>query len=399
MLWQHNSFPLAAWRDGLFGVQALSQRDKKIRDAQLSVLTKYGVLADFSGVSEAALDNAIKGGVASSAVQEMTFANWCDEVLEPGARVPVARFKSNDIPGQTRLGSVSVWQELARGLQAKERQLKASLREVKRLGAEFEKMQQTDSCRTTADTAMNGEPALRAWYVSTAARLQPILHAIREVEGAFFDYQGKYNRDYRSDLVQTIFNAMHSLDCLGFHIDVELWPTPPQEPPSPPIVLNRSQLARNEDDAGENVKVVVKGIPAEVAIAASDYFSRSDELPASDTDISFDWHVHVCPRQPLIYTKGELFHLSCFIRNLFEAMVRSGDRRPRGSLRESLILCLLLSRTAPSALPTSHARSLELRDTLESGLGVAASRKNRLGDSDASAGDIIQHLFQVLDSL
>ena len=48
--------------------------EKKAKAAQLSVLSKYGVLADFSALEDAELDRALKGGIPAAAAQDLTFA-------------------------------------------------------------------------------------------------------------------------------------------------------------------------------------------------------------------------------------------------------------------------------------------------------------------------------------
>ena len=80
--------------------------ESKAKAAQLSVLSKYGVLADFTDVEEVALDRALKGRLSASALKELTFAHWRDQLLGPGVRLPVARF-ANPVPGQIRLGRIS----------------------------------------------------------------------------------------------------------------------------------------------------------------------------------------------------------------------------------------------------------------------------------------------------
>src|SRR5690606_3982358 len=58
------------------------------------------------------------------------------------------------------------------------------------------------------------------------------------------------------------------------------------------------------------------------------------------------------------YSEEELFHLGCFLQKLFEAVAKSGDHRPRGSLREKMILCELLYKTAPCMLPYRPDRGM-----------------------------------------
>lgn len=51
--------------------------ESKAKAAQLSVLSKYGVLADFTDVEEVVLDRALKGRLSAIASKDLTFAHWC----------------------------------------------------------------------------------------------------------------------------------------------------------------------------------------------------------------------------------------------------------------------------------------------------------------------------------
>ncbi|WP_199520607.1 hypothetical protein [Pseudomonas lactis] len=99
--------------------------EKKAKAAQLSVLSKYGVLADFYALEDAELDRALKGGIPAAVAQDLTFATWCDQLLGQGTRVPVARFDGS-IAGQTRLTNLAAGHELVKSLKARDRQLQTS---------------------------------------------------------------------------------------------------------------------------------------------------------------------------------------------------------------------------------------------------------------------------------
>ena len=114
--------------------------ESKAKAAQLSVLSKYGVLADFTDVEEVALDRALKGRLSASASKELTFAHWRDQLLGPGVRLPVARF-ANPVPGQIRLGKLAIGQDFAASLKSRDRQLQARLK-----ASELEVMRKMKCC-------------------------------------------------------------------------------------------------------------------------------------------------------------------------------------------------------------------------------------------------------------
>lgn len=375
--------------------------EKKARAAQLSVLSKYGVLADFSTLEEAELDRVLKGAVPAGAAQDMTFASWCDQLLGPGRRVPVARF-DDPIAGQTRLSNLAVGHDLAKSLKARDKQLqtliKTSQKEIEQLQAELQTLRQVQAHTASAEPVSNIAGALRNWYVDTTTSLHDILWEIKEIEGAIFNLQGKLNRDYRKRLVEIILHALDHLEHLGFHAVVELRDASLQEPVAPTVVLHHNQPLEDEEFEFEGFAFVVEGIQADVLEAASEYLYLGQALPAVDRHPRFNCHVNVTVSRRHALGEDELFHLSCFMYKLFEAMARSGDHRPRGTLREKVILCLLLSCTAP-CMPARSQRPelLGLQDTFYKGHGPFAS-DDQHSDPNVSAGKIVEHLLHILQA-
>lgn len=381
--------------------------EKKAREAQLSVLSKYGVLADFSTLEEEELDRILKGAVPAGAAQDMTFASWCDQLLGPGKRVPVARF-NDPIAGQTRLSNLAVGHDLAKSLKARDKQLQAliktSQKEIKQLQAELQTLRQAQTHTASAEPVSDIAGALRNWYVDTTTSLHDILWEIKEIEGAIFNHQGKLNRDYRKQLVEIILRALDNLEHLGFHAVVELRDASLRKPVAPTVVLHRNQPLEDEEVEVEveveGFAFVVEGIQADVLEAASEYLYLGQALPAVDRHSRFNCHVNVNVSVSRRHALGEdeLFHLSCFMYKLFEAMARSGDHRPRGTLREKVILCLLLSCTAP-CMPARSQRPelLGLQDTFYKGYGPFAS-DDQHSAPNVSAGKIVEHLLRILQA-
>lgn len=371
--------------------------EKKARAAQLSVLSKYGVLADFSTLEEAQLDRVLKGAVPAGAARDMTFASWCDQLLGPGRRVPVARF-DDSIAGQTRLSSLAAGHDVAKSLKARDKQLQASQKEIEQLQAELQTLRQAQAHTASAEPVSNIARALRNWYINTTTSLHDILWEIKEIQGAIFNIQGKLNRDYRKRLVEIILRALDHLEQLGFYAEVELRDASPREPVAPTVVLHRNQPLEDEEFELEGFAFVVEGIQADVLEAASEYLYLGQALPAVDRHLRFNCHVNVTVSQRHALGEDELFHLSCFMYKLFEAMARSGDRRPRGTLREKVILCLLLSCTAP-CMPTRSLQPelLRLQDTFYKGHEPLAS-DDQHSDPNVSAGKIVEHLLRILQA-
>ncbi|MCQ9186393.1 hypothetical protein KMT30_46640, partial [Streptomyces sp. IBSBF 2953] len=170
--------------------------ESKAKAAQLSVLSKYGVLADFTDVEEVVLDRALKGRLSAIASKDLTFAHWCDQLLGPGERLPVARF-DNPVPGQIRLGKLAVGQDLAASLKSRDRQfqarLKASEQEVIRLQGELQELRQTKPPLALMEPVGEDARRLKYWYHETTGYLHNILWEIKEVDGHIFDHQGQLN--------------------------------------------------------------------------------------------------------------------------------------------------------------------------------------------------------------
>lgn len=371
--------------------------EKKAKAAQLSVLSKYGVLADFSALENEELDRALKGGISAAAAQDLTFASWCDQLLGQGTRVPVARFDAQ-IAGQTRLTNLAAGNELVKSLKARDRQLQASLKtarlEIVELQSELEALRQGKVDAVFVEPISNGAQQLRDWYNRITPPLHRILWEIKEIEGAIFEYQGQLNRDYRKQLVEIILSALADLDDLGFFIEVELRDPSSREPVTPSVVLHHSQPLDGEEYKRKGFAFVIDGVQPDVLEAASEFLWPGRTLPSVNNQIRFDCHVNVTPNQRLVLGEDEMFHLSCFMHKLFEAMARSGDHRPRGTLREKVILCLLLSCTAPCMPVRSQRLDLPLfQDVFYGGHRPLAVHDT---EPNVSAGKIVEYLFHIL---
>lgn len=368
------------------GVQTLGL-EKKVRAAQLSVLNRYGVMADFSALDEVELDQALKGSVPVKVAQDMTFASWCDQLLGQGARVPVARF-DGPVPGQTKLSNLAVGRDLAKSLKARDRQLqsaiKASETQVDQLRAELKALRQGSVHEEPIAPVSRISERLCNWYYETAAPLQKILEGIKEVEGHIFAYQGPSNRDYRKQLFEIVLYALSSLECIGFSIDVEMHDNSNESPVSPSVLMCRSQVP---DADGFDVKYfdfVIDDIQIDVLEEISELSCVWQPQPVVDPARRFECHVKVIASPQLDLIEGELSHLSYFMHKLFEAIARSGDFKKRGSLIEKLILCQLLCCTAPCMLNRSPQ---QLSPIVSDSQSTAA---------DVPAGVIVSHLLQIL---
>ena len=376
--------------------------ESKAKAAQLSVLSKYGVLADFSELEEGALDSALKGRLSASASREMTFANWCDQLLGAGERLPVARF-DHPVPGKTHLDKLAVGQDLAASLKSRDRQLqarlKASEQEVIRLQAELQQLRETKAPVALMEPVGEDARRLKYWYQETTNHLHNILWEIKEVDGHIFDHQGQLNRDYRQQLVEIILRALNDLARLGFFIEAELRDVSSKEPVAPSVMLHHTPADPDEPYLLDGFAFVVVDIQPDVLAAASECLFLGQVLPEIDKQHRFNCHVKVSWREVLELDKDELFHLSCFLHKLFEALARSNDGRPRGALREAAVLCLVLSCTAP-CMPSRLQQSqvLRLQDTFYRGHKPSTSNTSAR-DMDVSAGKILEHLFHTLHAL
>ncbi|MGV8863179.1 MAG: hypothetical protein ACOH2T_18690 [Pseudomonas sp.] len=371
--------------------------EKKAKAAQLSVLSKYGVLADFSALEDAALDRALKGGVGKAIAQDLTFASWCDQLLGPGERLPVARF-DGPVAGQTKLTKLAAGHDLVQSLKTRERQLQTSLKaaqsEIARLRSEVQAFQKTRAGSGVIDPISDIAQQLRSWYHRITPPLHRVVWDINEVEGAIFENQGPLNRDYRKQLVEIILNGLADLEYCGFSIDVELRSASSKEPIAPSVVLHRSRSCDSDEYGLGAFEFVVEGVQPDALNTISEPLWQERESQSINENIRYNCHVKVAHHQRLDIDEAEIFHLSCFMHKLFEAMARSSDRRSRGTLREHVILCLLLSCTAPCMPAATGRQDLpQLQDTFYGGHTPPARRD---GGPNASAGKVVEHLFQIL---
>jgi hypothetical protein len=291
--------------------------EKKAKAAQLSVLSKYGVLADFSALEDAELDRALKGSIPAAAAQDLTFATWCDQLLGQGTRVPVARF-DGPIAGQTRLTNLAAGHEIVKSLKARDRQLQTSLKaarlEIVKLQSELQALRQTRAHAVLIEPASDIAQQLRGWYNGTTTPLHRVLWEIKEIEGAIFEHQGQLNRDYRKQLVEIILTALANLESLGFFIEVELRDASSREPIAPSVVLHRSQPFDGEEYEREGFAFVVDGVQPDVLEAASEFLWPGRVLPSVNNQIRFNCHVTVTVtvtlNRRLVMGEDEMFHLS-----------------------------------------------------------------------------------------
>lgn len=370
--------------------------EKKVREAQLNVLIKYGVLADFSGVEESVLDRAIKGSVPAGAAQDLTFAAWHDQLLGPIERVPVARFHG-DVAGQTRFSNLTDGDGLAKAVKARDKQaqnsLKAAQAEIAKLQAELATLRQRAAlCENVSEDAGR----LRDWYSLVTPDLHRILWDVKEIQGAIFDHQGKLNRDFRQQLVKIILNALVDLELRGFCVDVELRDDSPRKEKSPTIVLHRSQPSGEDARQREGFNFTVPGVQPDVLEAASELIWPRPVLPPVDSQIRYTCYVNIGVHPQALVGEDDIFHLSCFMHKLFEAMARSGDHRPRGALREKVILCLLLAFTAPCMPARLRRQKLPGLKEIHFSDQVNRAMQDSKDDSNASSGKIVEYLLRVM---
>ena len=361
--------------------------EKKVRAAEISVFNRYGVMADLSTLEEEALDQAIKGRVPVKLAQDMTFASWCYQLLGQNIRVPVARF-DRAVPGQTRLSNLAVARDLAKSLKARDRQLQTALKEaenqVDQLKAELNALKQGSALAESAVPVSKISESLRTWYCTTSASLQKVLDDIKEIEGPFFGQQGLSNRDYRKQLFEAVLYALNNLECIGFSINVHLHDNSNEEPVSPSLLMHRSPVSNIDRFDVNYFDFVINDIQVDVFEEVSENFFGWQPQPTVDPERRFQCHVEVIASQQLVLAEGELSHLSYFMHKLFESLSRSGDFKKRGSLIEKLVLCQLLSFTAP-CMPGRSKYQLRSLDSA-----------GRSAPTDVPAGVIVDHLFRML---
>ena len=211
--------------------------------------------------------------MSASASKDLTFAHWCDQLLGPGERLPVARF-DNPVPGQIRLGKLAVGQDLAASLKSRDRQfqarLKASEQEVIRLQGELQELRQTKPALALMEPVGEDARRLKYWYHETTGYLHNILWEIKEVDGHIFDHQGQLNRDYRQQLVEIILRALNGLAALGFFIKAELCDASSKEPVLPSVMLHHNPADPDEAHLLEGFAFVVEDVQPDVLVAASE---------------------------------------------------------------------------------------------------------------------------------
>lgn len=371
--------------------------EKKAKAAQLSVLSRYDVLADFSGEEEAVLDRILKGKVAIGAAQAMTFAGWCDEMLGLGRRVPVARF-DDAVTGQTRISTLALGLDLAKSLKARDKLLTAPIKGHQQHIQQLQDQLRVLTHQEAAALESEASGRLRYWYGDATERLQVILWDIKDIEGPIHEYQGHSNRDYRQLLLEIILDALSSLDHLGFFINVKLQDASDKTPVPAPVTLHRGQPLEGDPYDQERFSFEVKDVQADMLDAASARVRPWQALDAIDQQTRFNCRVEVAVSKTPGLGEGELLHLSCYLHKLFETLARSGDSRPRGTLRETVILCLLLAWTAPCMPARNHRQQqqlLGLQDTFYRDIRPKNSDKSRAA-SDVSAGQIVEHLLRIM---
>ena len=368
------------------GVQALGL-EKKVRAAEMSVLNRYGVMADLSALKEEQLDQALKGRVPVKMAPDMTFASWCDQLLGQNVRVPVARFE-DPVPGKTKLSKLAVARDLSKSFKARDRQLQAALNEaenrVDQLKAEIKTLKQGSARAEPVTPVSRISESLRFWYCTTSDALQKILDETKEVEGHICSYQGQLNRDYRKRLFEVVLLALSDLESIGFSINAHMHDNSKKEPVSPPLILHRGQVPDADEVDVKRFDFVINDIQIDGFEEARQSLSLWQPQPTADPARRFNCHVQVTASQQLDLDEEELSHLSYFMHKLFESIARSGDSKKRGSLIEKLVLCQLLSFTAPC-----------MQSRSQQGLRPIVS-EDRTASSDVPAGVIVDHLLQVL---
>jgi len=369
--------------------------EKKARAVQLSVLSKYGVLADFSALSETVLDSALQGAVSVKAAQNMTFAAWRDQLLGPGASLPVARI-DYAVKGQTKLNKLMPGHDLAKALKARDRQqqalIKASQEEIRLLKEQMNALSRQHNEAGLPEPVPHAASNLRGWYASTTVPLNAILLDIKEIDGEFFEYQGSSNKDYRKLMFEAVFCALNDLEQCGFTIEVKASDGSSNPPVAPSVTLYQSRLQAPDDYRAHAFECEIQGIQLDTLEVESDIPGLWQKLPKNDHDRRFNCHVTVAPHERLGVDEDDLRHLSFFVHKLFEALARSSDKRPRGALQEKVIICLLLSRTAPCMQARTRA---SVSTALIRDFALSPYDRSNKG-TDISAGAVIHHLFQIL---
>ena len=376
-------------------------REKQIRVAQLTILTRYNLLADCSGLDETALKHIIKGLPNLADEDDLTFASWCDQVIGKGIRLPIARFE-NYVAGQTRISSLTDGYELAQGVLGQEKELQATVRtyrrKIKRLEADLAAQ------LLITESPADPEPivpdsfsiCLRDWYRETTCSLRHILWGIKGVEGSIFNNKGPTNRDYRSRMMDFILPTLNRLEGLGFGVKVELHDVSHKLPVIQNIMIYESQATTFGQYGGESFTFVVEDVQADILeVAALCTEQKRLETYASESRPKLDCHVSVSVGAAHPVSEDEVFHLSCFLQKLFSALAKSGDYVARGILREKVLLCLLLSWTAPCMPARERMDHKRLSEIFYQKMTPHHEAELR-ATSDLPAGQIVEHLFSIM---
>lgn len=377
-------------------------REKQIRAAQLAILARYNLVADCSELDETVLERIIKGLPSLTDEDDLTFASWCDQVIGKGIRLPIARFEYH-VAGQTRLSSLTDGYDLAQGILGREKEQQASVRtyrrEIKRLEAELAVKSSTVESSTTPESIVADDfsRCLRDWYGEASASLRHILWGTKEVDGVFFNHQGLTNRDYRSHLIDVILPTLNRLEGLGFGVKVELHDVSNELLAVKSIIIYESQATTFDEYSRESFAFVVEDVQADILdIAESCLLDPTRLAPtASESRPKLNCQVNVSMGAGHPAGEDEFFHLSCFLQKLFSALAKSSDHVARGILREKVLLCLLLSWTAPCMPARERMEHRWLSEIFDRNLPPHYTAKPR-ADSDLSAGQIVDHLFSVM---
>ncbi|WP_433784716.1 hypothetical protein [Pseudomonas frederiksbergensis] len=376
-------------------------RDEQISAAQLAILTRYNLLADCSDLDEDVLKRIGKGLPNVDDGTDPTFASWCDRVVGKGVRLPIARFDYH-IAGQTRLSSLRDGYGLAQGILGLEKEQQTSARnyrkEIRRLEADLNgRFLASQSPAASESVALDDfSRSLRDWYGETAHSLRRILWDIKEVEGQFFGHQGPSNKDYRSLLIDTILPKLNRLDGLGFDVKVELHDLPHMQPPAQSIMIYESRVTTIDEYSRKDFTFVVEDVQADILEIAERWPEQTGfAVTSSESKPKLNCHVSVSVEAAHPVDEDEFFHLSCFLQKLFSALAKSGDHVARSILREKVLLCLLLSWTAPCMPARERAEDRRLNETLYGNL-TSFNPAHSQTTSDLPAGQIVEHLFSIM---
>lgn len=370
---------------------------KKAQAAQISVLLEYGVLADFSGATDEVLAQFKTGVTVLNKAEDLTFANWCNQVLGDGVRLPVARFDPA-VPGKTRIGRLVDGADFAQGFQelnrAQQQQIRALKKEIRKLETALHDRSPStlDPDRPYPASPDTLGRELCNWYSTTSQSLRLVLADVKEVEGVFLNPQGHLNRDYRESLVESIMRSLEHLASLDFSVEVRLQAKSRKPPILPPILLFKSHRHSDIEGYNKGFSLVVENVEPDIIEFTRLYSGRHEMPNLDDLDAHLDCEVSVAAHERLPLSEDEIFHLSCFLQKLFSALAKSGNHRPRGNLREQILLCLLLSWTAPCMTARAGLEHKALH------LAAIPHDGDTPPSADLSAAKITDHLFSILDN-